>query len=156
MYVSINGIGKNRGVYIQQSYRKPNEKTSSRIIRSLGRYNALLQRFDGDEKKMMEWAHAETDIDTKEYKEKTKNISVTPRSCLLQASAAVTNTAKPFSSHRSIPSIRSAALCPSCQENPTLSGKNFIKTPTSSTREIPASFITTVRITTSKLNRKAK
>lgn len=77
MYVSINGTSKNRSVYIQQSYRKPNGKTSSRIIRSLGRYDDLLQQFDGDEDRMMKWARAEAAKDTKKFKEKTKDISIT-------------------------------------------------------------------------------
>lgn len=77
MYVSINGTGNNRSVYIQQSYRKPNGKTSSRIIRSLGRYDLLLKQFDGNEEAMMAWARSEADKDTKEYKEKIKNISIT-------------------------------------------------------------------------------
>lgn len=52
MYVSINGVGKNKSVYIQQPYHKPDDKTPSRIIRRFGRYDELLARFGNDEEKM--------------------------------------------------------------------------------------------------------
>ena len=48
MYVNITGSGNNKDVYIYQSYRKENGKTSSRIYRKLGKLNDLLTRFDGD------------------------------------------------------------------------------------------------------------
>ena len=76
MYVSINGVGNNKSVYIQQSYRKSNGKTSSRIIRRLGRYDELLARFDNDEEKMREWARGEAEKENEEYRAKTKSISL--------------------------------------------------------------------------------
>ena len=77
MYVALTGSKINPDVYIMRSYRKPDGKTTSRIYRKLGKKNDLLNSFNGSEEKMMAWAHAEADKDTKEYKEKTKNISVT-------------------------------------------------------------------------------
>ena len=44
MYVNITGSKNNKDVYITQSYRKPNGKTSSRIYRKLGKYNDLLEQ----------------------------------------------------------------------------------------------------------------
>ena len=41
MYVSITGNKGNQDVYIKQSYRKDNGKTSSRIYKKLGKYNTL-------------------------------------------------------------------------------------------------------------------
>ena len=48
MYICITGSDNNKDVYIKQSYRKPNGKTSSRIHRKLGKYNELLEQFSGD------------------------------------------------------------------------------------------------------------
>jgi hypothetical protein len=60
-----------------RSFRKPNGKNTSHIYRKLGKKNELLKRFNGSEEKMMEWARAEANKDTKEFRETTKNISVT-------------------------------------------------------------------------------
>ena len=59
MYVNITGSSNNKDVYIYQSYRKENGKTSSRIFKKLGKYNELLERFDTDEEKLMAWAKEE-------------------------------------------------------------------------------------------------
>ena len=56
MYICITGSDNNKDVYIKQSYRKPNGKTSSRIHRKLGKYNDLLEQFSGDSDKLMAWA----------------------------------------------------------------------------------------------------
>ena len=56
MYVSITGNKGNQDVYIKQSYRKDNGKTSSRIYKKLGKYNTLLEQFSGNEKELMDWA----------------------------------------------------------------------------------------------------
>ena len=48
MYVNITGSSNNKDIYIYQSYRKENGKTSSRIFKKLGKYNELLERFDND------------------------------------------------------------------------------------------------------------
>ena len=64
MYVNITGSANNKDVYIYQSYRKENGKTSSRIYRKLGKLNVLLPRFDGDMEKLMAWAKEEAAKDT--------------------------------------------------------------------------------------------
>lgn len=56
MYINITGSKDNKDVYITQSYRKENGKTSSRIYKKLGKYNDLLARFSGNEAAMMDWA----------------------------------------------------------------------------------------------------
>lgn len=76
MYVSITGSKKNPDVYIKQSYRKDNGRTATKIIRKLGKFNDLLQQFSGDRDAMMAWAKQEAERDTKEYKDKTCNVSV--------------------------------------------------------------------------------
>lgn len=76
MYISITGVENNKDVYIQQSYRKENGKTSSRIYRKLGKLNDLLAEFSGDYDKMMAWAREEARKDTEEYNDKTSKVSV--------------------------------------------------------------------------------
>ena len=56
MYISITGSPNNKDVYIYQSYRKENGKTSSRIYKKLGKLNDLLEHFSGDQKKLMVWS----------------------------------------------------------------------------------------------------
>ena len=51
MYVNITGSINNKDVYIYQSFRKDNGKTSSRIYKKLGKYNELLKQFNNDEEK---------------------------------------------------------------------------------------------------------
>ena len=53
MYVSITGGTDNKDVYIVQSYRKQNGKTSSKIYRKLGKYNHLLKQFAGSHDQLM-------------------------------------------------------------------------------------------------------
>lgn len=76
MYVSITGVENNKDVYINQSYRKENGKTSSRIYRKLGKLNELLRQFDGDFDAMMLWAKSEAEKDTAQYNAKTCDVSV--------------------------------------------------------------------------------
>lgn len=76
MYVSITGVENNKDVYINQSYRKENGKTSSRIYRKLGKLNELLRQFDGDFDAMMTWAKCEAKKDTEEYNAKTSDVSI--------------------------------------------------------------------------------
>ena len=47
MYAAITGTGKNKSVYIMQSFRKENGRTSSRVHRKLGRLDDLLERQSG-------------------------------------------------------------------------------------------------------------
>lgn len=76
MYVNINGTGKNKRIYILQSYRKEDGKTSSRIYRKLGYFDELLEKFSGDEEKLMDWARKEAAKDTKAYAEQSGTISI--------------------------------------------------------------------------------
>ena len=75
MYVSITGNKGNQDVYIKQSYRKENGKTSSRIYKKLGKYNDLLAQFSGDATKMMEWAKEEATKETQIYNQKKEKVS---------------------------------------------------------------------------------
>lgn len=76
MYVNITGSSNNKDVYIYQSYRKENGKTSSKIYRKLGKYNDLLKQFSGNHDALMEWAKSEAKKDTLEYNDKTSKVSV--------------------------------------------------------------------------------
>lgn len=76
MYVNITGSANNKDVYIYQSYRKENGKTSSKIYRKLGKYNDLLKQFSGDHDALMAWAKSQAKKDTLEYKDKTSSVSV--------------------------------------------------------------------------------
>ena len=77
MYVNITGSKNNKDVYITQSYRKSDGKTSSRIYRKLGKLNDLVEQFSGDEGKMMAWAKAESAKETALYNQQKKQVSVT-------------------------------------------------------------------------------
>ena len=77
MYVNITGSKNNKDVYIYQSFRKANGNPSSRIYKKLGKYNELLQKFSGNEEKMMEWARAEAAKETTLYNQQKEQISVT-------------------------------------------------------------------------------
>ena len=81
MYVSITGNKGNQDVYIKQSYRKDNGKTSSRIYKKLGKYNDLLAQFSGDETAMMDWAKKEAEKETLLYNHWTKSVSSTSAIC---------------------------------------------------------------------------
>ena len=77
MYVNITGSPNNKDVYIYQSYRKSNGKSSSRIYKKLGKYNDLLEQFSGDKEKMMAWAREEAAKETALYNQQREQISVT-------------------------------------------------------------------------------
>lgn len=76
MYITITGSTNNKDVYITQSYRKDNGKTSSRIYKKLGKYKDLLEQFDGSHDKMMLWAKEEAKKETALFKSKSGRISV--------------------------------------------------------------------------------
>ena len=76
MYVSITGNKDNQDVYIKQSYRKDNGKTSSRIYKKLGKYNDLLAQFSGDETAMMDWAKKEAEKETLLYSQRREKVTV--------------------------------------------------------------------------------
>lgn len=76
MYVSITGNKDNQDVYIKQSYRKDNGKTSSRIYKKLGKYNNLLAQFSGDKASMMDWAKKEAEKETLLYNQRREKVTV--------------------------------------------------------------------------------
>ena len=76
MYISITGSSNNKDVYIYQSYRKENGKTSSRIYKKLGKFNDLLAQFSGDQDKLMEWAREEARKETELYNQHNGRVSV--------------------------------------------------------------------------------
>ena len=76
MYIAITGSRNNKDVYIYQSFRKENGKSSSRIYKKLGKYNSLLEQFNGDEEKLMDWAKEQAAMETELYKQKNGKIAV--------------------------------------------------------------------------------
>lgn len=76
MYVSITGNKGNQDVYIKQSYRKDNGKTSSRIYKKLGKYNTLLEQFSGNEKELMDWTKKEAEKETLAYNHQKEKVSL--------------------------------------------------------------------------------
>ena len=48
MYIAITGSKNNKDVYIYQSFRKEDGRSSSRIYKKLGKFNDLIAQFDGD------------------------------------------------------------------------------------------------------------
>ena len=76
MYAAINGTGNNKSVYIMQSFRKEDGKTSSRVFRKLGKLDVLLAQFNGDKDKMMQWAKAEAIKDTEIHSQKSAMVTL--------------------------------------------------------------------------------
>ena len=76
MYIAITGSQNNKDVYIYQSFRKENGKSSSRIYKKLGKYNSLLKQFNGDKDKLMDWAKEQAAMETELYKQKKGKISI--------------------------------------------------------------------------------
>lgn len=76
LYIAINGIDNNKSVYIMQSYRKENGKTSSRVYRKLGRLDELLERFSGNHEQMMVWAKQEAAKDTEANNSKKADVFI--------------------------------------------------------------------------------
>lgn len=76
MYAAINGTEKNKSVYIMQSYRKPDGKTSSLVFRKLGRSDELLGQFSEDQVQMIVWAKQKAKKDTQNYSAKNANVSI--------------------------------------------------------------------------------
>ena len=77
MYIAITGSKNNKDIYIKQSYRKEKGKTSSRIYKKLGKYNELLEQFNGDEEKMLAWAKEEAKKETEKHNANAGTVSVT-------------------------------------------------------------------------------
>ncbi len=76
MYVAVNGTDNNKSVYVMQSYRKENGRTSSRVYRKLGRLDELLEQFSGNHEQMMLWAKQEAEKDTITYNSKTEAMTI--------------------------------------------------------------------------------
>lgn len=76
MYIAVTGSKNNKDVYIYQSFRKKDGKSSSRIYKKLGKYNTLLEQFDGDAAKLMAWAKAEAAKETELYNQHTGKVIV--------------------------------------------------------------------------------
>lgn len=76
MYIAITG-SNNKDVYIKQSYRKEDGKTSSRIYKKLGKFNDLVAQFNGNEEKMLAWAKDQAKKETEKYNSETGSVSVT-------------------------------------------------------------------------------
>ena len=76
MYIAITGSKNNSDVYIKQSYRKENGKTSYHIYKKLGKLNDLLVQFDGDKDKMLAWAKNEAQKETELYNQKNGKVSI--------------------------------------------------------------------------------
>ena len=64
IYIAVTGSKNNKDVYIYQSFRKKDGKSSSRIYKKLGKYNTLLEQFDGDNEKLMAWVKSEAAKET--------------------------------------------------------------------------------------------
>ena len=76
MYIAVTGSKNNKDVYIYQSFRKKDGKSSSRIYKKLGKYNTLLEQFDGDEDKLMTWAKDEAVKETQLYDQRNGKVIV--------------------------------------------------------------------------------
>lgn len=76
MYINITGSANNKDVYIYQSYRKENGKTSSRIYKKLGKLNDLLEQFSGDQEKLMAWAREEARKETELYNHHNGKVTI--------------------------------------------------------------------------------
>lgn len=76
MYIAVTGSKNNKDVYIYQSFRKKDGKSSSRIYKKLGKYNALLEQFDGNADKLMAWAKNEAAKETELYNQRNGKVIV--------------------------------------------------------------------------------
>lgn len=76
MYITMTGSKTNRDVYINQSYRGANGKSTSRIYKKLGKEQELLERFGGDRVKMMAWAKEEARKETELFNQQNGTISL--------------------------------------------------------------------------------
>lgn len=92
MYITITGSKNNKDVYIYQSFRKEDGRPSSRIYKKLGKYNALLEEFNGDKDKLMAWAKNEAAKETDLYNQHNGKVIVE----FSQASCIPLNEARSF------------------------------------------------------------
>ena len=102
MYISITGNKGNQDVYIKQSYRKDNGKTSSRIYKKLGKYTDLLAQFSGDVAAMMDWAKKEAEKETLLYNQRREKVTVSLTSAICSCSSSVPNCGSTTSAEISV------------------------------------------------------
>lgn len=76
MYIAITGSKNNKDIYIYQSFRKKDGKSSSRIYKKLGKYNTLLEKFNGNEDKLIAWAKSEAAKETELYNQSSGKVTV--------------------------------------------------------------------------------
>ena len=76
MYITMTGSKTNRDVYINQSYRGTNGKSTSRIYKKLGKEKELLERFGGDQEKMIAWAKEEARKETELFNQHNSTVSL--------------------------------------------------------------------------------
>lgn len=76
MYVTITRDKNTSDVYIKQSYHKENRKISSRIYKKLGKFNALVAQFNGDENQMLAQTKNEAKKETDLYNQKNEKVSM--------------------------------------------------------------------------------
>ena len=76
MYINISGSPNSKAIYIYRSFRKENGKTSSCLYKKLGKYNELLEKFNGDDERLMAWAKEEADKETILYNQKNGKVTV--------------------------------------------------------------------------------
>lgn len=76
MYITITGSKNNKDIYIYQSFRKEDGRPSSRIYKKLGKYNALLEEFNGDKDKLMAWTKNEAAKETELYNQHNGKVIV--------------------------------------------------------------------------------
>lgn len=76
MYIAVTGSKDNKDIYIYQSFRKKDGKSSSRIYKKLGKYNTLLEQFDGNEDMLMTWAKEEAAKETELYNQRNGKVIV--------------------------------------------------------------------------------
>ncbi len=90
--LQLRVVKNNKDVYIYQSFRKKDGKSSSRIYKKPGKYNTLLEQFSGDKDKLMAWAKNEAAKETELYNERTGKVTVE----FSQAACIPVNEARSF------------------------------------------------------------
>lgn len=70
-------VAKSGNLYLNQSYRKPDGKSSSRVYKKLGKMDDLLKQFGGDRDKVMAWAREEAVKETELYNQQNGMVEIT-------------------------------------------------------------------------------
>lgn len=69
MYLSVDGKGSARALYIKQSFHRGNGKNSTKVLKKLGKYDDLIKEFNGDKEKLMEWGKKKVAEETQAFSE---------------------------------------------------------------------------------------